>query len=105
MHLKLIDPLKTLVAAGLAVALIGCGEQPGQVAEDGMQATDKPVAEAPVELPEAADNPFFVEWDTPYGVPDFGLVKTEHYMPAFKDGMKQEMVEIDAIARQPRQAP
>ena len=77
MHLKLIDPLKTLVAAGLAVALIGCGEQPGQVAEDGMQATDKPVAEAPVQLPEAADNPFFAEWDTPFGIPPFDRIGDE----------------------------
>ena len=46
----------------------------------------------------ASENPFYEEWDTPYGVPDFSLVKNEYYMPAFKDGMKQEMVEIEAIA-------
>ena len=46
----------------------------------------------------ASENPFYSEWDTPYGVPDFGLVKTEHYMPAFTDGMKQELVEVEAIA-------
>ncbi|MBR3434312.1 MAG: M3 family metallopeptidase [Bacteroidales bacterium] len=43
------------------------------------------------------DNPFFSEWGTPYEIPDFGKIKTEHYMPAFKEGMKQQMKEIDDI--------
>ena len=43
------------------------------------------------------DNPFFAEWNTPYEIPDFGRIKTEHYMPAFREGMKQQMAEIDAI--------
>ena len=43
------------------------------------------------------DNPFFSEWGTPYEIPDFGRIKTEHYMPAFKEGMKQQMKEIDDI--------
>ena len=65
MHLKPIDTLKPLVAVGLAAMLIGCGEQPAPVAEDGMQATEESVAEAPAPLPEAMNNPFFAEWDTP----------------------------------------
>jgi peptidyl-dipeptidase Dcp len=101
MHLKPIDSLKTLVAAGLAVALIGCGEQPGQVAEDGMQATDKPVAEAPVELPEAADNPFFAEWDTPYGIPPFDRIGDEHYKPAFEAGIEQLRTDVATIRDNP----
>ncbi len=43
------------------------------------------------------DNPFFSQWGTPYEIPDFGKIKTEHYMPAFEEGMKQQMAEIDAI--------
>ena len=43
------------------------------------------------------DNPFFSEWGTPYEIPDFGRIKTEHYIPAFKEGMKQQMKEIDDI--------
>lgn len=43
------------------------------------------------------DNPFFSEWDTPYGIPDFSKIKTEHYMPAFKEGMKRQQEAIDAI--------
>lgn len=44
-----------------------------------------------------ADNPFMQTWDTPYGVPPFDKIKTEHYMPAFEEGMKQQKAEIEAI--------
>lgn len=43
------------------------------------------------------DNPFFSAWETPYGIPDFGKIKTEHYLPAFEEGMRQQKEEIDAI--------
>lgn len=44
------------------------------------------------------DNPFFSEYTTPFGVPPFDKIKTEHYMPAFKEGIKQHDEEIAAIA-------
>ena len=47
------------------------------------------------------DNPFFSSWGTPYEIPDFGKIKTEHYMPAFEEGMKQQMAEIDVIVNNP----
>ena len=43
------------------------------------------------------ENPFFQEWNTPFGVPPFNLIKDEHYMPAFEKGMKENMDEIDII--------
>lgn len=43
------------------------------------------------------DNPFLSEWGTPYNIPDFSKIKTEHYMPAFEEGMRQQKAEIDAI--------
>lgn len=44
------------------------------------------------------ENPFFSEWNTPYEIPDFQRIKTEHYMPAFREGMKQQKEWIDNIA-------
>ena len=44
-----------------------------------------------------SQNPFLTEWDTPYGIPDFGAVKEEHYIPAFEAGIAQQQAEIDAI--------
>jgi len=43
------------------------------------------------------DNPFFTEWKTPYQTPPFNLIKSEHFMPAFLEGIKLEKQEIDAI--------
>jgi len=44
-------------------------------------------------------NPFFKEWDTPYGVPPFNEIKIEHFMPAYQAGMAEEMAQIWAIIR------
>ena len=54
--------------------------------------------EQPVKVEE---NPFLVEWTTPYGVPPFDKIKNEHYLPAFEEGMKQQAAEIAAICNNP----
>jgi len=51
---------------------------------------EKPVTEAP--------NPFLIAWTTPFGTPPFGEFKTEHYLPAFTEGMAQQKKEIEAVA-------
>ena len=43
------------------------------------------------------DNPFFKEWTTTFGVPPFDEIKTEHFLPAIAEGIKQNQAEIDAI--------
>jgi len=45
----------------------------------------------------ASDNPFFNEFATPMNVPPFDKIKTEHYMPAFKEAIARQEKEIDAI--------
>ncbi|MCX6553770.1 MAG: M3 family metallopeptidase [Candidatus Aminicenantes bacterium] len=50
------------------------------------------------------DNPFFKARTTPFRVPPFDKITKEHYLPAFKEGIKREQAEIDAIAGR-RQAP
>ncbi len=51
-----------------------------------------------------ANNPFFAPYDTPHGTIPFDKIKTEHYLPAFEEGIKQAKAEIEAIANNP-QAP
>ncbi|MPL94683.1 Dipeptidyl carboxypeptidase [bioreactor metagenome] len=43
-------------------------------------------------------NPFFSEYENEYGIPPFEKIKTEHYLPAFKEGINQQQAEFDAIA-------
>ncbi len=47
------------------------------------------------------DNPFLLEWNTPFKVPPFNEIKDEHYMTAFKKGMEENLAEIDAIVDNP----
>ena len=42
-------------------------------------------------------NPFFKEYETPFKVPPFEKIKEEHYLPAFKKGIKENQLEIRTI--------
>ncbi len=44
-------------------------------------------------------NPFFNEYDTPFGVPPFNLIENEHFIPAAETGFKKQLAEIDAIVK------
>ena len=44
-------------------------------------------------------NPFFQDWTTEYEVPPFMDIKNEHYMPAFKKGMEDNLAEIEVIIK------
>jgi len=44
-------------------------------------------------------NPFFQEWETSYEIPPFMDIKDEHYMPAYKKGMEENLKEINAIVQ------
>ena len=43
------------------------------------------------------ENPFFAEWNTPYGVPPFDRITPAHFLPALERGMSLHDAEIDAI--------
>jgi peptidyl-dipeptidase Dcp len=47
------------------------------------------------------NNPLFSASSLPYEAPDFDAIKVEHYRPAFKEGMKRELKEMEAIATNP----
>ena len=48
-----------------------------------------------------AQNPFFSDFQTPYGSVPFSQIKTEHYMPAIDRGIEKARAEIDAIVNNP----
>jgi len=43
------------------------------------------------------NNPFYSEWNTPYGIPPYEAIKIKDYLPAIKEGIRQQQAEIDAI--------
>jgi peptidyl-dipeptidase Dcp len=46
---------------------------------------------------DETSNPLLSEFNTPYGVPDFDAIKTEHYLPAIKAGMEKQNELIEVI--------
>ena len=42
-------------------------------------------------------NPFFEDWDTPYGTAPFSKIEISDYMPAFEEGIAQQKADIEAI--------
>jgi peptidyl-dipeptidase Dcp len=49
------------------------------------------------QTPVAITNPLLQEWKTPYGLPPFDKIKIEHFIPAFKAAMTEQMKNINAI--------
>lgn len=49
-------------------------------------------------------NPFFEKYNTPHGTTPFDRIKTEHYEPAIREGIRRQAAEIDAITNN-NQAP
>ena len=49
---------------------------------------------------EQTMNPFLRDYNTPYEVPPFHLIKNEHFIPAFEAGIQEQEAEIDAIVTQ-----
>ena len=47
------------------------------------------------------ENPFVLDWDTPYQTPPFDKIKPEHYVPAFEFGIEQAKEDIEHIKNNP----
>ena len=48
-------------------------------------------------------NPFLTEYSTPFEIPPFDQIKTEHFLPALKVGIDQQIKEIEAIVNNPEE--
>ncbi|MCK4862566.1 MAG: peptidase M3, partial [Rhodobacteraceae bacterium] len=44
------------------------------------------------------DNPLLQQWNTPFEIPPFDLIKDEHFAPAFEEAFVQARAAVDAIA-------
>jgi len=71
-----------------AIAVIGCAPVATQTGS------------TPAPVVGARSNPLFVESTLPYHAPRFDLIRNEDYQPALEEGMRQQLAEIDAIAKQ-----
>ncbi|MDH3553438.1 MAG: M3 family metallopeptidase [Gammaproteobacteria bacterium] len=74
-----------LMATAICLAVSACGDKPAPELED---TAGNAVITA---------NPLLAEWDTPFGVPPFDRIDSEHYLPAFRGSMDEHNAEVDAI--------
>jgi peptidyl-dipeptidase Dcp len=87
--------LLTLLSA--TALLWGCSDSnDGNIAQSS-DAPDHPAAVTEV-------NPFFEEWDTPYGIPPFESIKDDHYRPAVDAAIAELLEEVEVIRTNPEPA-
>lgn len=77
--------LACVMVFSMAFLFVSCSEQ---VKEQPNAQTDKKAID---------DNPLLSTFNTPFNVPPFDKIKEEHYLPAFKEGIKRHQEEIEAI--------
>ncbi len=46
-------------------------------------------------------NPLLQDWTGPYGLPPFGTLQADHFLPTFERAFAQHLAELDAIAVNP----
>jgi peptidyl-dipeptidase Dcp len=86
------------LALAVGVALGACA--PAAVSTAGAPAPAPPAAASTApRLP--ATNPFAAPSTLPFQAPDFSRIHNEDYMPAFEEGMRVHLAEVEAIANNP----
>ena len=81
---------RTLALAASMLMLAACNQTPSE---------PTPTAESkPAAMPAPAANPLLTASTLPYQAPPFDLIKDEHYLPAFEQGMSEQLAQIAKIA-------
>ena len=95
--------LRTLVVA-TTMALAACSQQSNEQAQPAPAPASTAPAKASTAAPKAevsAVNPFLEPSTLPFQAPPFDKIKDGDYQPAFEEGMKQHLEEINKIADNP----
>ncbi len=83
-----------LAVTVLAFSAAACSTpDPEATASEGLSQAD-----APGTMSDMNANPFFTESTLPFHAPAFDRITNAHYKPAFEQGMKEHLAEIEAIA-------
>ena len=83
----------------LAVGLVACSEPQTQSVNNpaSVQSNESAMSEN-TDVSTVATNPFFEASPLILNYPQFDLIQTVHYLPAFEQGMAEQLAEIEAIA-------
>lgn len=100
----------TALALAVTLGLSACSEstnsEANAVSTEASQTssdTSKTVADQKTKAKDSVEstNPLMQEYKTAFEIPPFNDIKTEHYLPAIKAGMAENLKEIEAIANNP----
>lgn len=99
---------KTLIATavGTVLALTACSDNtaPQQTDTTQTQTQTQTQQDAAPVADVTSTNPLLVKSMLQYEAPNFTEIKDEHFLPAFEEGMKQHMADVQAIASNPEPA-
>lgn len=95
---------KSLLATAISTVLLvaACSEQTAPQQHDNSQTKAQHDAASVTNVTSA--NPLLTKSTLQFETPDFSLIKDEHFLPAFEQGMQQHMTEVLAIANNPAPA-
>ena len=93
--MKMSEALKGGAAALVLAATAACGGTPADKSAAAVTQIELP--EITVTDAELEGNPFRAEWTTPYGVPPFAEIRSEHFKPAILKAILEARAEIAAI--------
>jgi peptidyl-dipeptidase Dcp len=91
---KIMIVLALAFAAALALAACKSADDSAipEVSKEALAAAEAAAAANP-------GNPFFKPYGTPFNMPPFDLIKTEHFLPAVEEGIRREQAEVEAIVQ------
>ena len=92
----------TLATVGLA----GCGDTGETSSGSAATTASATAADLPQDTQDmnASDNPFFAASTLQFQYPPFDRIENSHYLPAFEQGMREQLEEIETIASNPASA-
>ncbi len=89
-------PRTLILAAAISLALAACSSQESTtVTTPAASNSSATLADNPTQTP--AENPFFSASSLPFQAPDFNAITDASYLPAFEEGMRQQLAEIKKI--------
>lgn len=91
-----------LIIAISASILLSCSEQ--QSVSDSSQSNSPVEKNTSTITRDTIINPFFQASPLYFNYPQFDLVRNSHYLPAFEQGMAEQIVELEEIAEQAEEA-
>jgi peptidyl-dipeptidase Dcp len=103
-----VNPTRTFLMSAAVLMLAACGgnDQESAATDAAEAAKQGPAAtgESETAAADATGNPFYQVSTLQFQMPQFDLIKDEHFVPAMERGMEEHLVEIEQIANNPEPA-